>query len=368
MSQPVPDSKSIAPPKPGDKGKKIYTVNGQKFEVNNKFDVYKVCGCGSYGTVCAATDTEKSEKVAIKKMARVFDDLVDGKRILRELKVLGLVKHQNLLRLHEFLRPTSRETFEDVYVVTDLYDSDLHRIIKSQQKLTDDHHAYFMVQAFRGLHYLHTANIIHRDLKPSNMLVNANCELVLCDFGLARGEDTAEMTEYVVTRWYRPPELLALSSHYDRAVDIWSMGLIFAELLLGRALLPGKDYLSQLTMVIALLGMPSEEDMKHLSDQARKFITAQPKREARDIAQLLQGKTTPEGTDLICKMLVFNPEKRISTLEVLRHPYFAKVRDTADDAGAPVKFTWSHDGDYTEQELREDMWNELVSRSQPNPE
>jgi mitogen-activated protein kinase 1/3 len=368
MSQPVTDNKKLAPPKPGEKGKKVYNVNGQKFEVNAKFDVYKVCGCGSYGTVCAATDTEKNVKVAIKKMARVFDDLVDGKRILRELKVLVLVKHPNLLSLHEFLRPVARETFEDVYVVTDLYDSDLHRIIKSQQKLTDEHHAYFMVQAFRGLHYLHTANIIHRDLKPSNMLVNANCELVLCDFGLARGEDSAEMTEYVVTRWYRPPELLALSSHYDRSVDMWSMGLIFAEVLLGRALLPGKDYLSQLSMVISLLGMPSLEDMKHLSEQARKFIVAQPQREPQNLVGLLSAKTTPEGADLICKMLVFNPEKRISTLEALRHPYFARNREPGDDHEAPVKFTWSHDGDYTEAELREDMWNEIIARSPPNEE
>lgn len=368
MSQPVTDSKKLAPPKPGEKGKKVYMVNGQKFEVNGNYDVYKVCGCGSYGTVCAATDAAKNTKVAIKKMARVFDDLVDGKRILRELKVLGMVKHPNLLSMQVFLRPVDRETFEDVYVVTDLWDSDLHKIIKSQQKLSDEHHSYFMVQAFRGLHYLHTANIIHRDLKPSNMLVNANCDLVLCDFGLARGEDTAEMTEYVVTRWYRPPELLALSSHYDRSVDMWSMGLIFAELLLGRALLPGKDYLSQLSMVISLLGMPAEDDMKHLSEQARKFIVAQPRREAQDLSGLLRTKTTPEGADLICKMLVFNPEKRISTLEVIRHPYFAKVREAGDENEAPSKFTWSHEGDYTEAELREDMWNEILARSPPNAE
>jgi serine/threonine protein kinase len=200
------------------------------------------------------------------------------------------------------------------------------------------------------------------------MLVNADCALVLCDFGLARGEGTAEMTEYVVTRWYRPPELLALSSHYDRSVDLWSMGLIFAELVLGRPLLPGKDYLSQLSMVLSLLGTPSAEDAKHLSEQAMKFIAAQPKREPQDLRGLLSSKTTPEGADVIVKLLAFNPDKRMSALETLHHPYFARSREAGDDAEAPHKFTWAHDADYTEPELREDIWNEILAKSPPNAE
>jgi mitogen-activated protein kinase 1/3 len=363
-SAPKTDSKQLSPPVDGECGKKIYVVQGQKFEVNKNYNVFKVVGCGAYGIVCAATDSTTNEKVAVKKIARVFDDLVDGKRILREFKVLSVVHHNNLVRLREFLRPVKKELFEDVYVVTDLYDSDLHRIIKSQQKLTDEHCQYFMVQAFRGLHYLHSAKIMHRDLKPSNMLVDANCELAICDFGLARGEDNTEMTEYVVTRWYRPPELLALSTQYTGAVDIWSMGLIFAEMLVGRTLLPGKDYIGQLVMVIDLLGTPEDSDIEYLSEQAKRFICAQPQKARRNFQELFP-KATSEAADLLSKILVFHPAKRLTAKQVLEHNYFHRLRDPAEEAQAGFTFEWK-DRELTEPELREQLWDEITKRSRPN--
>lgn len=124
-------------------------------------------------------------------------------------------------------------------------ETDMHRVIYSRQDLTDDHIQYFMYQLLRGCLYIHSANIIHRDLKPSNLLLNKNCDLKVCDFGLARGyeESTTTLTEYVVTRWYRAPEVILNASHYSNALDVWSIGCIFAELL-GRApLFPGDDYL-----------------------------------------------------------------------------------------------------------------------------
>lgn len=363
-------SQALHPPTVLERGKVQYIVQGQKFEVNKKYNVTKVVGCGAYGTVCAAinTSTKKGDKVAIKKIARVFDDLVDCKRILREIKVLAMVRHSNLIRLHEFLRPLHKHTFEDVYVVTDLYDSALHRIIKSQQPLTDEHLQYFLVQAFRGLNYLHSANIIHRDLKPSNLLVNANCDLTICDFGLARGADKGELTEYVVTRWYRPPELLALSSNYDTAVDVWSMGLIFAEMLFGRTVLPGKDYIAQLTLVMDLLGTPTDEDMECLSDQAKKFIRAQPKKQPRDF-RVVFPKATDNGVDLLRKLLQFHPAKRLKSMEILEHPYFSKFRDPAEEAVSSTKFTWNAEPiEMTEVELRSAIWDEIVKRSEENVE
>ena len=102
-------------------------------------------------------------------------------------------------------------------------------------------------EILRGLKYIHSANVLHRDLKPSNLLINANCDLKICDFGLARtGPNQQEfMTEYVVTRWYRAPELLLACSDYTSAIDVWSVGCIFAELLARKALFPGKDYVHQ---------------------------------------------------------------------------------------------------------------------------
>jgi serine/threonine protein kinase len=113
-------------------------------------------------------------------------------------------------------------------------ETDLHRIIYSRQPLTIDHIQYFVYQMLRGLKYIHAANVLHRDLKPSNILVNSNCDLKICDFGLARGvedEQSGELTEYVVTRWYRAPEIMLACQDYSKAIDVWSVGCIFAELL-----------------------------------------------------------------------------------------------------------------------------------------
>jgi serine/threonine protein kinase len=127
-------------------------------------------------------------------------------------------------------------------------ETDLASIIKSNQPLTDDHCQFFLYQLLRGLKYIHSANIVHRDLKPRNILVNSNCDLKICDFGLARallpsepGTKANVITDYVTTRWYRAPELLLTAREYSTSVDMWSVGCIFAEMIRRRPLLPGTD-------------------------------------------------------------------------------------------------------------------------------
>lgn len=113
---------------------------------------------------------------------------------------------------------------------------------------------YFLYQILRGLKYIHSANVLHRDLKPTNLLLNANCDLKIADFGLARTlSETDFMTEYVVTRWYRAPELLLNCSAYTAAIDIWSLGCIFMELLNRAPLFPGRDYVHQLRLITEVL-------------------------------------------------------------------------------------------------------------------
>ena len=113
---------------------------------------------------------------------------------------------------------------------------------------------YFLYQILRGLKYIHSANVLHRDLKPSNLLLNANCDLKICDFGLARvTSETDFMTEYVVTRWYRAPELLLNSSDYTTAIDIWSVGCIFMELMDRKPLFPGRDHAHQLRLLMEVI-------------------------------------------------------------------------------------------------------------------
>ena len=113
--------------------------------------------------------------------------MIDAKRILREIKLLKFMNHENVISLVDLVKPETRTGYNDIYILTELMETDLHRVIYSRQDLTDDHIQYFMYQLLRGMLYVHSANIIHRDLKPSNILLNKNCDLKVCDFGLARG-------------------------------------------------------------------------------------------------------------------------------------------------------------------------------------
>ena len=133
-------------------------------------------GGGAYGVVAAASDKEKGVKVAIKKVENAFEDLVDAKRIYREIKLLRFFNHANIIKLYEILLPDNPKTFNDIYIVTELMETDLHKLLKSQT-ISKEHACYFLYQIMRGLKYIHSANVLHRDLKPSNLLLNANCDL-----------------------------------------------------------------------------------------------------------------------------------------------------------------------------------------------
>jgi serine/threonine protein kinase len=181
--------------------------------------------------------------------------------------------------LYDMEEPEGPTGFEDIYIITELMETDLHRIVYSKQKLTDDHFAYFIYQLLRGLKYMHSANVLHRDLKPSNILLNSNCDLRICDLGLARGisqEGTSPLTEYVVTRWYRAPEIMLACREYTKAVDIWAVGCILAELLRRKPLFAGSDYMDQLKLITSVLGSPSEEDLSFVkSERAKAFMAKQ---------------------------------------------------------------------------------------------
>ncbi|MGH0188368.1 UNVERIFIED_CONTAM: hypothetical protein FKN15_029281 [Acipenser sinensis] len=228
------------------------------FEVGDEYDIIETIGTGAYGVVSSARRRSTGQQVAIKKIPNAFDVVTNAKRTLRELKILKHFNHDNIIAIKDILRPS-------VYVVLDLMESDLHQIIHSQQPLSHEHARYFLYQLLRGLKYIHSANVIHRDLKPSNLLVNENCELKIGDFGMARGLCTQPdefkyfMTEYVATRWYRAPELMLSLHKYTQAIDMWSVGCIFAEMLGRRQLFPGKNYIHQLQLIMSVLGTPSDE-------------------------------------------------------------------------------------------------------------
>ena len=232
------------------------------FTVDSKYSFTRVVGSGAYGVVISATDTHLNSRVAIKMVPKAFQDEIDAKRILREIKLLKHLKHENIVGIVDMMPPMMRyvDDFKDVYIVSELMETDLYRIIYSKQSLSLDHVQYFIYQVLRALKYIHSANVLHRDLKPSNLLVNSNCDLKVCDFGLARGvldndqmRDSTKrplLTEYVVTRWYRAPEIMLACHEYDKPVDVWSTGCILAELLARKPFFPGEDYIDQVSIFL----------------------------------------------------------------------------------------------------------------------
>jgi len=245
-------------------------------------------------------------------------------------------------------------------------DTDLHQIIRSKQGLSDDHVQYFLYQILRGLKYLHSANILHRDLKPGNLLVNANCDLKICDLGLARMMDPADilrdMTEYVVTRWYRPPELLLSSTAYTKSIDMWSVGCIFAELAARKPLFPGKNHVDQLNLITSIVGTPTAEELVIVTnEQALKFMKSMSFKPRVNLAARLPNCPST-GIHLLEQMLQFDPRKRISVQDALEHAYLSTYHDASNEPVAKAIFKADFESmEMDKQKLRQLVWDEMES-------
>lgn len=204
-------------------------------------------GKGAYGIVWKAIDKKTKDIVAVKKNFDAFQNATDAQRTFREIIFLQeLNGHENIIRLQNVIRA---ENDRDIYLVFDFMDTDLHAVIRANI-LEDIHKQYIIYQVLKCLKYMHSANLLHRDLKPSNLLLNSECHVKVGDFGLARSLDTKDpdsqplLTDYVATRWYRAPEILLGSNKYTKGVDMWSLGCILAELLLGKPVFPGTSTLN----------------------------------------------------------------------------------------------------------------------------
>ena len=401
--------------------KKVYKIRGTTFALDPEYELIKAIGLGAYGLVCSTHDTKRNRYAAVKKIPKLFDDLVDGKRVLRELKIMRFLgRHPNIIELYDVLRPieetqAEKDSFRDVYVVTELMDTDLHLILKSKQKLNFEHHAYFAYQILRGVSFMHSAGIIHRDLKPGNLLLDGRCDLRICDFGLARGgvplhpDDRSEkprkavaaqeLTDYVITRWYRPPELL-LMAPYHHGVDMWSIGCILAEILLRKALFQGRDYMHQLTLIAEVIDVPTS--LEQVSAALPKTLPEQCRYVAR-LGQKLQEQEKAAGVtrastktrlftrfglqpdkcsntwnrvmDLISSLLVFDASDRMSAYQALRHPYLSHLFKPAEDFTHQDKYgpadptMWEFDHrELGESDLRSLFWDEMIKTSHADTE
>ncbi|XP_037413326.1 mitogen-activated protein kinase 16 isoform X2 [Triticum dicoccoides] len=299
-----------------------------------RYQVGEVVGKGSYGVVASAVDTHTGESVAIKKIDDVFEHVADATRILREIKLLRLLRHPDIVQIKHIMLPPSRREFRDIYIIFELMESDLHQVIKANDDLSPEHHQFFFYQLLRGMKYIHAANVFHRDLKPKNILANADCKLKICDFGLARVSfnDTPSAifwTDYVATRWYRAPELCgSFFSKYTPAIDIWSIGCIFAEMLTGRPLFPGKNVVHQLDLMTDLLGTPSAESISRIrNEKARRYLGNMKKKHPIPFSQKFPG-VDPMALHLLERLLAFDPADRPTAAEALADPYFTGLANS----------------------------------------
>ena len=335
-------------------GRKTYRVQRATFEVDAQYHIHRVIGHGSYGIVCAANDAQTQQPVAIKKIERLFDDLVDARRIVRELIVLRLIRDhgaRHVLHIHRLMQPSeSLQAFRDVYVVSPLFSRDLYSCsrdsplaVPALRKVAAD--------VLIGLADIHAMGIIHRDIKPHNILLDGGgcgtnarpiecatiCDFGLSRFGFHRFEDARCFTDRVVTCYYRSPELLLMNA-YHKPVDTWSLGCVLFEAFLGETPFAGVDYLDQILRVVALVPIRSLDFLTLPAARHHvEAIRARPHPGWPQIpARLKSAGLEAEGVDLISKLLDFNPNERITAEAALTHPFVRHL--TAQEPPRPAHF------------------------------
>ncbi len=422
--------------------------------LEKEFEIYGRLGSGSYATVWEARHRPTGVRVAIKREENVFGDLLDCKRILREIKLLRHLSHRNIVRLID-VRTSSAPDYDALLLILELEASDVKKLLKSSEYIDPDEVKLIIYELLKAVKYLHSAGVLHRDIKPGNVLLTSDKRPKICDFGLARGgidteqlpvrcekrkkprvevdgphwervnsgvfesENTGEgtaanlmededgeeeeedksmpevtapkqsLTSYVVTRWYRAPEVILCKSDYGVGVDVWAVGCIFAELLLmlNHAILPAdrkplfpgsscypyspskheklKGGLStletdQLNVILGVLGTPSEEDCAFIKDPDKVALLRELHGSKLDFQKRFP-QAEPEAIDLMRGMLQFNPYRRAKVDDCLRHPYFGAVRNVESETVSDrvIQFEFENEKDLDKKRLKELIDEEL---------
>ena len=371
----------------------------ENMNLKGRYEIKKQVGAGSYGSVVKAVEVATGKEVAIKKIGHVFDDLIDGKRILREIALLKRLKHPNIVNLLDVFVPNNDlENFNELCVVLEYAPTDLKKLFRKAIFLKETDIVSIIYDILLGLKYVHSAGVWHRDLKPANVLVFDGGRTKICDFGLARSveetfsekkgseasplarQSTTEvapgaeegkrpklkkggarmkpkLTSHVVTRWYRAPELILIEKNYDSKIDVWSLGCIFAELLMMAkensespmercAFFPGESCFplspdshapvlkcgfpvankDQLIVILKKLGTPTKKDLDFITDNnALEYINCLP-RMPRSSFELFFPGASKDAVDFLRVCLTFNPNYRASIDECLSHPLFKAIR------------------------------------------
>ena len=298
-----------------------------------KFTAISIIGKGTFGIVYRAKKDQSDEILAIK---RVFQD----KRYHnRELEILKELKHPNIINLRHYFY-TKGEKDDEIYLncVTDYLPQVLSRILsvnfQTRKQLDPFIAKLYAYQMLLSIKYIHSIGITHRDIKPQNVLVDQKTNKIkLCDFGSAKKLVKGQKSlAYICSRYYRAPELIFGSTQYDSQIDVWSMGCVIGELVLGRPLFPGDNPSDQLVEIIKILGTPTKEDIISMNPQFQehKFPSIKP----TPWEKVFKNRKIPEHfVDLISKLLVYNPKIRLTAEKALEHVYFDEIKNIKNNDG-----------------------------------
>lgn len=291
-------------------------------ESMDRYQKMEKVGEGTYGVVYKARDTVSGAIVALKKTRLEAEDEGVPSTAIREISLLRELSHPNIVDLKDVVHADAK-----LYLVFEFLDQDLKKYMDSVgKKLKPMLIKSYLYQILQGITFCHRRRILHRDLKPQNLLIDRQGTLKLADFGLARafGVPIRTYTHEVVTLWYRAPEILLGGKQYATAVDIWSIGCIFAEMVMRAPLFPGDSEIDELFRIFRTLGTPTEETWPGVS-QYRDFKGSFPKWSGKPLAKIIPD-LEPEGIDLLQQMLIYEPGKRISSIAAMQHPYFDDLK------------------------------------------
>ena len=312
------------------------------------FSILSIIGHGTFGVVYRAKEEKTGEIFAIK---RVFQD---KKYKNRELEILKELNHPNVINLkHYFYTKTEKEGKEpEIFLncVMDYFPQTLSRILsvnfQSRKQLDPFIAKLYAYQMMLSLKYLHSKGIAHRDIKPQNILVEPKKNKIkVCDFGSAKKLIQGQKSiSYICSRFYRAPELIFGATDYTNQIDVWSMGCVISELVLGRPMFPGATTSDQLVEIIRILGTPTKDDIcsmnPHFKDH--KFPDVKP----IPFEKLFKNRIIPEHfLDLLSKLLVYNPQIRLTPEKALEHAYFDEIK----------KIDKNHGGKYKEYDIPLDL-------------
>ncbi|EKX47932.1 hypothetical protein GUITHDRAFT_69171 [Guillardia theta CCMP2712] len=285
----------------------------------NKYEVLGVVGEGAYGVVLRCRNKESGEIVAIKKFKESEDDEIVRKTTLREVKILRMLQHENIVELREAFRRKGK-----LYLVFEYVEKNLLEILEQQPAgLPPELVRKYIYQLCRAINWCHEHNVVHRDIKPENLLINPDHSLKLCDFGFARtvtSKNRGELTDYVATRWYRAPELLLGDTAYGKAVDMWAIGCIMGELTDGQPLFPGESEIDQLYVIQKVMGPLTHEQTDMFLRNPRFLGLKFPDMSRPEtLEKRYVGKLTKKALSFMKGLLSMDPYKRLNAPDALQN-------------------------------------------------